>query len=220
MKGQNINKGLGNFDYYETYYSSRDWKVYKWLLNQIIQFSNPGKILDVGSGAGYLLEACQNWDWTAIGLEGSIDGITKMKLRNPDLNAINCMLSEKFPFNEQTFQTVIINQVIEHLEDNVQINCLNESYRVMKRGGTIIVHSPSKYNLAEKNADATHINLLAPSELKSLLVNAGFHSLIDLNNARLYTLGDNLLSKWVINTLYRFSKSEKMLATASFIAYK
>lgn len=214
-----MNKGIAYNGYFDQYYLNREWKFYNFLIQQIISYSSPGEILDIGCGAGLFLEACENWGLKAIGLEGSIEAINIVKKRNENLQIHHHLLDQTFPFNENRFATVVINQVIEHLENNTQLNCLNESYRVLKKSGVLIVHSPSKYNLEEKLADPTHINLLAPSELKEMLEKVGFNLIVDINSP-LYVLGESKLMLKLIDNIFKITRLDKLSATASFIAVK
>jgi SAM-dependent methyltransferase len=215
-----MNSGIGDKGYYQTYYSTRSWKDYLWLVNQAQNLSAEGTIVDLGCGAGFLVEAFSNSGYECIGIEGSEAGVKIARLRNAKLNIIHQPLSDKLPFPDNSIQTIILNQVIEHLESAVQEKCISEAYRILSKRGVIIIHAPSKYNIKERKADPTHINLLSPSELSVLLKSKGFHSLIELNPALIYILGEGGIAKKIINKIYNIFKFERLLANASFAAYK
>ena len=63
-----MNNGIGDHEYFRKHYLGRTPERYHFLLSQIIQYSKPWKILDVGSGLGLFLKACENWNWDAVGI--------------------------------------------------------------------------------------------------------------------------------------------------------
>src|SRR6266851_1002275 len=154
-----VNQGEGSQQYYEQYYSSRDWRFYRGILWDVIRYSEPGPILDVGAGTGFIVEGFLRWGIDCTGIEGSKEAVDIARKRFPQANLLQHFLSDPFPFPDQMFQTVIMNQVIEHLEPTVVENSVAESYRVLRPGGMLYVTSPSKFNQYERNADPTHINL-------------------------------------------------------------
>jgi SAM-dependent methyltransferase len=96
-------------------------------------------ILDVGCGAGSNLRALASAGLDAIGLDRSIYPLTLIRRR------------EKFPLlagdlNQMPIKTgsvglIIAMDILEHLDDD--INGLIESYRVLSKGGIIIVTVPA-----------------------------------------------------------------------------
>ena len=74
---------------------------------------------------------------------------------------------------DESFDAVFSDQVIEHLVDVAQLNLVRESFRLLKPGGQLQINSPCRhYEPARK--DKYHINLLTPSELKELVESCGF----------------------------------------------
>lgn len=215
-----INSGVGDDLYYQTHYLSRVWNDYLWIVDKAKQLSVKGKVVDLGCGVGYLVEAFHNSGYECVGIEGAEAGVKIAQSRNSELKIFHQMLSEKLPFEDNSVQIVILNQVIEHLESSVQQNCISEAYRILAKGGLILVYSPSKYNLDEQKADATHINLLSPTELSVLLRSNGFHSLIVLSKELIYLWDGGKIIKKITNKLYRIIKPERLMAHASFAAYK
>ena len=157
------NIGIAPAGYHEHYYSDRDWHAYTEILARVVRHSRPGPILDLGAGCGYLVEAAIRWGFTSVGLEGSTAAVEIAKKRAPDLDIKQHLLSEGLPFEANTFQTVVLNQVVEHLEPATLQHTLSEAFRVLQPTGMILVTSPSCFNIAELKADPTHINLMAPS---------------------------------------------------------
>ncbi|NJL58327.1 MAG: class I SAM-dependent methyltransferase [Desulfobacteraceae bacterium] len=214
-----LNQGMGQNGYHKLYYSSRDWKFYRGLLSLLITHSEPGPILDIGCGCGYLIECAMRWGLTCKGLEGASEAITMARERCPEIDIRQHLLSEAFPFLDQTFQTVVMNQVIEHLEPEVVETTLRESYRVLRPRGMLFIASPSKFNTYEKKADTTHINMYSPKELERLLLSKGFSDIMHMNSP-LNFLGKNYLGIGLMTVLFKLTKWERLSATANCLAYR
>ena len=59
------------------------------------------------------------------------------------------------PFEENTFDVVLCNHVMEHVQDDIQ--CMREIVRVLKPGGWAIIQSPT-YDLEETYEDPTIVD--------------------------------------------------------------
>lgn len=214
-----MNSGIAPSGYYEKHYSGRDWRWYKSILALAIQYSEPGPILDVGAGAGFLLEAALRWNQDCLGLEGSAEAIEIARQRCESLRYVHHLLSEPFPIDDREFQTVIVHQVIEHLEPAVAANCLAECFRVLRPGGMICVLSPSKYNRRESKADPTHMHMYSPKSLKRLLRSTGFVE-VKAFDAPLNLLGQSQTAKYAMIAIFKLTRCEWISATANCIAWK
>lgn len=214
-----MNVGIGTSGYHKKYYSERDWRFYVHILAKIIRYSNPGPILDLGAGCGHLIEAASLWGIAATGLEGSTEAIDLAKSRVPTLDIRHHLLSEPLPFPAESYQTVVLNQVIEHLEPNIARNVLLESMRVLRREGMILITAPSSANKAESIADPTHINMMSPTELKKLLIDSGFEKVIPFNSP-LPLLGKNRLPLGLLYILFKLMPFDFYSASSNAMAYK
>ncbi len=211
------NRGVAPSGYYDKDYSSRDWRWYRGLLAIAIQQSEPGPILDVGSGVSQLLEAAHRWNLECRGLEGSAEAIAIARSRCPSLKLEQHLLSDPFPLGDCAFQTIYLNQVIEHLEPAVAEACVSECYRVLKPGGLFIVMSPNKFNKHERDADPTHIYLYSPSSLKSLLASKGFTDIRALDSP-MNILGQSRLGRLIMKMVFKLTKWERLSSSANCLA--
>jgi SAM-dependent methyltransferase len=99
------------------------------------------KVLDFGCGAGHIVELLRKAGISAFGCEAFYGGGAA---RIPDelSGFILAMQGNVIPFPACTFDVVINNQVMEHVEDIDA--ALSEIHRVLKPGGTLLSLFPDK----------------------------------------------------------------------------
>lgn len=211
--------GVAPPGYHQHYYGNRDWHAYSYLLARVVKHSQPGPILDLGAGCGYLVEAANRWGVESVGLEGSPDAIAMAKQRFPDMDMRLHRLSDVLPFMASSFQTVVLNQVIEHLEPSLFEFTMTEVFRVLRPGGMVLVLSPSKANKKEWQADPTHINLISPSELRQALTKCGFVNVVPFDNPR-HFLGNTRIGQGIMLIIFKLFRLDVLSATANAFAYK
>lgn len=197
-------------------YKDRDWRFYKGLLATCIRYGEPGKILDLGAGLGLFVECCMRYGIECVGIEGSSWACKKAEERGIKLICLD--LAEDFPFPDEEFSVVVCNQVIEHLLPQTAKHMLQESYRVLKPNGVIIINSPCYYNSRER-CEPTHINLYTPSRLRREVEEAGFKIIAEPNSPR-PLLGTNPLSLVIMEVIFRLVKFDFLSNTANCIARK
>lgn len=213
------NLGIAPQGYHERYYNNRDWRSYTDLLAKIVRFSQPGPILDLGAGCGYLVEAARQWGLDCVGLEGSPDAIKMAKQRVPDLAIKLHRLSDELPFDACSFQTVVLNQVIEHLEPDVFDFAMREVLRTLRPSGMVLVLSPARANKKEWRADPTHINLISPKELRLAFIKYGLVNIVPFDTP-LYLLGNSWIGRGVMFVIFKMFRLDALSATANALAYK
>ncbi len=136
------------------------------------------KILDVGAGQCYyskfLLQQNKNLD---------IHAIDHLDLNDvAGFNYIKTDLEENIPFPDETFNTVLAFDIIEHIKDVDKL--ISNLYRVCKKGGVLIGSVPHdndsflpKYNLTfYHRSDLTHVRYYVPETLKAELSRFGFNT--------------------------------------------
>jgi 2-polyprenyl-3-methyl-5-hydroxy-6-metoxy-1,4-benzoquinol methylase len=126
-------------------------------------------ILDVGCGDGYLLHLlCRRGFPNNIGIDNSPQGV---RLAREQLSKCNMALSlvvgsaYDLPFNGDTFDAVVLADVIEHLE--TPEDCLEEISRVLKKDGTLAMSTPNKQ--PDRVWDKLHVQEFGPEELQHTL---------------------------------------------------
>ena len=87
--------------------------------------------------------------------------------QNPQLDVI-CDLNEKLPFDSDTFDSILLSDVLEHIRKPEQL--LKEIQRLLKKDGVLIMNVPYFYCLHEEPHDYFRYTEFA---LKSMTFDAG-----------------------------------------------
>ncbi len=97
----------------------------------------PGRILDVGCGAGKLLEELKKSGWQADGVDMVLAQSRQrgLSIKKADLQ------SERLPFAANHFDLIVCLDTLEHMKDDKRL--VNEMIRVAKKGGIIIISVPA-----------------------------------------------------------------------------
>jgi len=123
------------------------------LRDQGVPIDGATKVLDLGCGAGKLVQAAreQGYDFHGCGLglrdahtDADVTLVAQGILRDIDRNPY------RLPFDDCTFDIVISDQVLEHVMDYP--TTLREVHRVMKPGGAFLHVFPPRYMPIEPHA--------------------------------------------------------------------
>jgi len=108
----------------------------------------PGmKVLDIGSGVGGFVVLCRKLGLQAFGVEpdriGHGSKITAIQIarRRLDESAFAVGVGEQLPFADETFDLVVLDNVIEHVANQNAV--LREVLRVVKGDGLVYVACPN-----------------------------------------------------------------------------
>jgi len=136
---------------------------------------NPGKILDVGCGLGFLLSGINN-GWEKYGVE-----ISKIAAKHATkFGNIFCGELKEANYKANYFDVVVLYHVIEHIENPIDL--LLEIRRILKPGGHLILGTPDfdsacarrfgkNYRLLD---DKSHISLFTTESMYCFLSDYGF----------------------------------------------
>jgi len=158
---------------------------YDWAIRQLPQ-RDKLKILDVGSWTGmftYLMDTAGH-DVTAF--DKNQKYLEMVKANVPNAEIVKGELPE-LPFEDKSFDVVVALQVIEHIEDDIK--AVKEMYRVLKKGGRIIVTIPIERNLIA-NEHKHFYNFYDVMDLFEVLGND--YTICKLNKFRKYDRPKNL----------------------------
>jgi SAM-dependent methyltransferase len=180
---------------YDEYYSESNLTVPDFIrerLNEIIgEFSTyreTNRLLDIGFGAGTILEVASNLQWEAFGLEVSKLAVEQARKRGFEVFH-GSLTDARYP--DHYFDVITSSEILEHLPDpNAD---LREIARILKPGGMFWATTPSarglSFRLLKLNwsvlSPPEHIQLYSTKGVLLMLKNAGF------SNVKLKTFGLN-----------------------------
>ena len=104
----------------------------------------PGeRILDLGCGTGYLTNIIASSGATVVGIDSSLEMISKAKLEYPELE-FKVQSAAEFHFDEH-FNAIFSNAVLHWVLDKE--NAIECMYRNLKRSGRIVLEMGGKHNV-------------------------------------------------------------------------
>lgn len=135
------------------------------------ELKSSDRVLEVGFGEGYgthmLSEACQ--EIVGIDVEKRAVEYANYKYKNTKCR-FEYYDGNTIPYPDNSFETVISFQVIEHVQDD--LNFITQLHRVLKKGGKLYITTPNKtirLKPGQKPWNRFHVREYYPHELKSLL---------------------------------------------------
>ncbi|MEQ8673488.1 MAG: methyltransferase domain-containing protein [Aggregatilineales bacterium] len=198
--------------------------AFKKRVRTIFEWTNPQKgdlILDMPCGRGFYVNMLRYaTEATIIGAELDWDVMVKAK-RNvghlPDTMLNNANIYT-LPYAENTFDSAILSEVLEHLDDDVA--GLKEIFRVLKPGGVVAITVPNAnypfwWDPINKTLEtlfgvhiqhgtfagiwANHVRLYTAAQLKLAVMDAGF----EVEEERAFT---HYSFPFIHNIVYGFGK--------------
>ena len=218
---ESYNETLRNFHTlkdYEQQYAGRTWKQYRDLLAQVIREAEPGVLLDIGSGMGFFTECAHRFGIRSVGLDGSLEGLKKVRERVGDLRMISADNGESLPFRDQSVSIAVAAYVVEHMSHDSMMGLFSEVHRILIPNGTFWCFSPSP-KADDAYDDPHHINVMAPSTLRNCLRNAGFHSVESKDSPRNF-LGKSYVCRRIANFIFRRFPYDRLSVSSHALARK
>ena len=112
-----------------------------------------GDVLDYGCGAGHLLRQMLNeTDVNFYGLDFSADSIEETRSKTAGMLCLKQLVAiEKLPspFNDHQFNFITLIETIEHLQDEVLTETMQELFRILEPNGKIFITTPYNENLED-----------------------------------------------------------------------
>jgi len=143
-------------------------------------------LLDAGCSDGFIHGIIKKKGLKITGVDINKSDIDIAKLLNPDNTYIVSSLY-KLPFKNESFDTIICSEVLEHLDKDYM--AISELYRVLKKGGKVIITVPSSdfpfcfdpinFLLKDKHTNFGiwgfgHVRLYSFKKMSKMLENSGF----------------------------------------------
>jgi SAM-dependent methyltransferase len=135
-------------DYFERMEADKEW----WMLRYHHYFglleahapadNNRRRILDIGSGPGYFLEAGRERGWQVLGFEPSRTAADYTRSRG--LEVVNGFFSAAAAKEHGSFDAVSLSMVLEHVRD--PIGLIEEARSLLVPGGLLLLISPNDFN--------------------------------------------------------------------------
>jgi len=99
------------------------------------------KVLDVGCGAGLLIQYLPA-TCSYVGVDQDVAAIEANRRLFPRVAfQVFDIVTATYPFQEQSFDTIVMAAVIEHIHDPLHV--MKEMFRILKPGGRLIMTTPS-----------------------------------------------------------------------------
>lgn len=171
-------EGFDNYQNWWNWYKNTEQRVQQYIkhLREYLPEISNLKILDLGCGAGGVCVSFANRNNRVLGLDldKKLINLTKINVSDaendfPPNAGVSIVLSSgtSLPFEDETFDLVICNDVIEHLTE--QEDLMLEIHRVLKIGGHLYLTTPNKRYPIESHTGIFGITLL-PKPLADVFI--------------------------------------------------
>jgi SAM-dependent methyltransferase len=95
------------------------------------------RMLDVGCGIGTYVRHLQEFSSEVYGID-----VSPKRLSVNAMPGLVAGVGEQLPFKPESFDLVLLNEVIEHVEDDVRT--IEECVRVLRDGGYLVIFAPNR----------------------------------------------------------------------------
>jgi len=100
-----------------------------------------GCILDIGCSFGWTLSTLIGKAESLVGIDMDTHALEQARVSYPHIQFIH-QTATTLPFPDQSFDIVILSEVIEHVGDENKQQVIDEAYRVLKQSGLFIFTAP------------------------------------------------------------------------------
>ena len=103
-----------------------------------------GSWLDLGcADGGYVAALIEAGVARMVGVDIEVDRVERARARNVPTATFVVAASEALPFDDESFDGVLLNEVLEHVVD--ESATLSEIHRVLRPGAVLVVISPNRW---------------------------------------------------------------------------
>lgn len=137
----------GRPDYFTRMEADKEWWMLRYhhyfdLLETHASPDNGRRILDIGSGPGYFLEAGRERGWQALGFEPSRSACEYTRARG--LDVVNGFFTGAMAREHGPFDAISLSMVLEHVRD--PIGLIEEARSLLVPGGLLLLITPNDFN--------------------------------------------------------------------------
>jgi len=157
-------------------------------ITRLLDLKSDAVACEIGCAAGHFLAAIANQIESGTGIDtadAAIRAATRLKeehlLENIDFVTISAQDYAAMPDRCNRYDYVFLMDVTEHVEDNLMLEVLEASEKLLKRNGQLVIHTPNLSYWLEQLKDKNivpqlegHIAVRNLSQYKQLLEQAGF----------------------------------------------
>ncbi len=170
------------------------------------------KVLNVGAGSGQLEKVIAqkigpSINWT--GTDFTHKTLNKLEKNFPKFKFVKTGIVP-LPFAENTFDSVCLLEVLEHIQPSETFGVLKELHRVVKTGGTVIISVPINEGLEQMmpNNPNSHVRVYSKKLLSFEATVAGFK----IKEIIALTAFNSLyLLKKIINSLFKLRQPNNLI---------
>lgn len=153
FSGEQVKKDSYAEHYTEDYYKCPCYDYTSYRLEKIVALARPNvgkRILDLGCGPGEIAIRCARQGAEVFGVDISLDAL-KLSAERAAQNDVELNLFEfdgrSLPFLDAIFDSIVLSDVVEHVEDQT-LDCLfQECYRLLRPEGYVVIHTAPTLNI-------------------------------------------------------------------------
>jgi len=150
------------------WFAGRTWSLIN-LLDQALKGRGPGRVLDIGCGAGNMMHHLARYG-SVLGVDSNPKPLAVARQRGHDVREGS---AEALPLDAESFELVSLLDTVEHCEDDMAV--FRECYRVCAPGGYLAVTVPAFMWLWSHNDVLNaHKRRYTVAELRDKLGRVGF----------------------------------------------
>jgi SAM-dependent methyltransferase len=157
-------------------------KMANWTAGLIRPYLPPAHELpaiDIGCGMGFALLALKQLGFTDVrGIDLDAGQIAVAKSHGLDAEKV-CDSAEYLRLHPNTFSTVLLMDVLEHVPVGEQVPLLRTIHEAMQPGGRLLVQTPNANSILAarwRYNDFTHSSSFTEHSIRFVLLNSGFTS--------------------------------------------
>ncbi len=161
------------------------------ILSRITKYKKRGRLLDVGCGPGFFLDEAKRQGWEVAGVDLSLWAKKYAKEKFGIVVSQGTLAQCAFP--ERSFDVVVMNDVIEHVEDPQEM--LREARRILKNDGVLYLSTPDIDSILSRLLRAKwwginkyHLFYFSKKSLERMFARVGFKAARYSSYPRVFSL--------------------------------